>query len=383
MSHEAEAVLQAIDRWEEGGLIDPATATKLRTESEEAASAGTRRLSQYVLAATGGVILLIAGGVFLSWTWPLLGEAARTMVLGISAVGVLVLGVRFENSHRWLPVSYLMQTSALGLLLTAFIYSERAWSDTSAGGFVMGVLSLGVPIVLAPRSMRRSVVMPAVHLAMGLGFLAVFLDRATGLSGDAIVWVLDAVLLASALVLMRTVKSDLAGERHPWALNAFVMAMLAGFVLITITAIGPLSLDDEAVLPLDLWLGISVVLAVWGVRHDAEGLRREIFGRLLAYLLFLWIPFGFFTALETLDGPPELAVALVGGAGVIAFLYANRWGLRHLFGFAALAFICALWYWGWERGGAFGAVLALAATAGILFWLSGRSGEADAPDQMF
>jgi hypothetical protein len=161
------------------------------------------------------------------------------------------------------------------------------------------------------------------------------------------------------------------------------MAMLAGFVLITITAIGPLSLDDEAVLPLDLWLGISVVLAVWGVRHDAEGLRREIFGRLLAYLLFLWIPFGFFTALETLDGPPELAVALVGGAGVIAFLYANRWGLRHLFGFAALAFICALWYWGWERGGAFGAVLALAATAGILFWLSGRSGEADAPDQMF
>lgn len=383
MSFEVEAVLAAIDRWEEGGLIDPTTAAKLRNESEEAASVGTRRLSQYVLAGTAGVVLLIAGGVFLNWTWPLLGEAARTMVLGVTAVALLVLGVRLESSHRWLPVSYLMQTSALGLLLTTFIYSERAWSDMSPGGFVMGLLALGVPLVLAPRSMRRSVVMPAVHLATGLGFLAVFLDRATGLSGDSIVWVLDAVLLASSLVLMRTVRNDLAGERHPWALNAFVMAMLGGFVLISITAVGPLNLEDEAVLPLDLWLGISVVLAVWGIRHDAEGLRRDVFGRLLAYLLFLWIPFGFFTALETLNGPPELAVAMVGGMGVAAFLFANRWGLRHLLGFSALAFICALWYWGWERGGAFGAVLALVVTAGLLFWLSGRSGEADASGPMF
>ncbi|MSR37001.1 MAG: hypothetical protein EXR95_10250 [Gemmatimonadetes bacterium] len=39
-----------------------------------------------------------------------------------------------------------------------------------------------------------------------------------------------------------------------------------------------------------------------------------------------------------------------------------------------LALLSAAWYYGIERGGALGAVAALAATAALLFWLSARLG---------
>jgi len=380
MGSESDVILQAIDGWEEAGLVDGDTARKLRTATVEEASTGTRRLSQYVLAATGAVVLLIASGVFLDWAWPRLDGAARSVVLAAAGIAVVAAGVRLEGVRRWRPASYLMQTSGLGLLLAAFVYSEGAWSDLTPGGVVVGLLSLAVPIVLAPRAMRRSVVMPAVHLAMSLGFLAVFLDRATPLSDDGIVWALDAVLLASSLVLLRVLAHDPAGERHPWALNAFVMAMLAGFVLVWLTGLGPLNLDDATIWPLDAWLGLCVVLTLWGVRRGPPGLARESLGRVLAWLLFAWIGFGFYTALEALDGPAELPLLLVGGAGVAAFVYANASGFRSLMSAAALAFIVPLWYWAVDRGGALGAVAALAGTAGLLFWLSGRTGPADSPD---
>ena len=379
MSRESHHVFEAIDRWKDAGLIDDALADELRAETASEADAGTRRLSQYVLAATGGVVVLIAGGVFLDWAWPLLDRAARSLVLAAAGIAVLVAGVRIEGTRRWRPASYLMQTSGLALLLGAFIYSEGAWSDMSAGGMATGLLSLVVPIVLAPRAMRTGTVMPAVHLAMGLGFLAVFLDRATPLSGDAIVWVLDAVLLASTMVLLRMLANEPKDGSRPWVLNAFVMAMLAGFGLVATTALGPLDLSEDAIWPLDLWLGVTVALTLWGVRRGAPGLSREWLGRLLAWLLCVWIGFGFYTALEGLDGPAELPLVLVGGAGVAAFAYASGEGFRSLMAAAALAFIVPLWYWAVDRGGALGAVAALAATAGLLFWLSGRLGAADLP----
>jgi hypothetical protein len=377
MSKESNAVFEAIDRWEDAGLIDGDLARKLRSETEREADAGTRRLSQYLLAATGGAVVLIAGGVFLDWAWPLLDRAARSLVLAAAGVVLLAAGVRIEGTRRWRPASYLMQTSGLGLLLGAFIYSKGAWSDMSAGGIAVGVLSLVAPIVLAPRALRTGTVMPAVHLAMGLAFLAVFLDRATPLSDDAIIWLLDGVLLASALVLLRLMARDAGLERQPWVLNAFVMAMLAGFFLVGLTALGPLGLSDDAIWPLDVWLGLCVALTLWGVRRGVGGLSRTWLGRLLALLLLVWIGFGFYTALEPLDGPAELPLLLVGGAGVAAFAYASREGFRSLMAAAALAFIVPLWYWAVERGGALGAVAALAATAGLLFWLSGRMGSAD------
>lgn len=377
MSRDADAVFEAIERWERDRLIDADTARTLRREVEESAEVGTRRLAQYALAATAAAVTLIAGGVFLSWSWPLLGDPARVGVLAVAAVGLLLLGARVERGHRWLPVAYLMQTAALGLLLGAATYSKRAWEDFSPGGVIIGALALAVPVVLGPRTLRANTVMPAVHLAFALAFLAVFLDRATPLSPDAIVWVLDAALLGALLVLLRLLRDDPEGEEHPWVLNAFVTAMSAGFVLVGFTAVGPWALEEEAVLPLDLWLILAVALTVRALAADEFGHRRAWLAKLLSYQIVAWIPLGFFTALRVIDGPPEAAVLLVGGAGVAAFLYAQRRSLRPVIGSAALAFVSAVWYWGVERGGALGAVFALVLTAAALFWISGRTGEAD------
>jgi hypothetical protein len=215
---------------------------------------------------------------------------------------------------------------------------------------------------------------------MGLAFLAVFLDRAVHLSGDEIVWVLDAVLVAALLVLARTLTRHGGLERRPWMLNAFVTAMTAGFLLVAMTALGPLDLSDQAVWPLDAWLALAAALALWGLERRPDSVPRAQLGQLLGYLLLAWIVLGFVTALEALDGPPELPLLLVGGAGVAGFAYAHARSedvsLRTLMGTSALAFIAPIWYWGVERGGALGAVAALVVTAAVLFWMSGRLGPA-------
>ena len=381
MSRRRDALQSAIDRWETKGIIDAEIAAELRADVAAETGAETRRLSQYLVAATAGTVLLIASGVFLDWAWPLMGRGARSLLLAASGAAVVVLGVNMEGrTRRWLPAAYLLQTSGLALLLTSFVYSEQAWADATAGGLLAGLASLVVPIVLAPRAMRRNVVMPAVHFAFGLAFLAVFLDRAVHLSGDEIVWVLDAVLAAALLVLARMLAGEGGLERRPWALNAFATAMTAGFVLVATTALGPLDLSDQAVWPIDAWLALAAGLALWGIERGPDSVPRGQLGQLLAYLLLAWIVLGFVTALEALDGPPELPLLLVGGAGVVAFAYAHaRSGdasLRTLMGVSALAFIAPIWYWGVERGGALGAVAALVVTAAILFWMSGRVGPA-------
>ncbi len=371
MSQESRPVLEAIDRWEAGGLVAADLALSLREEVAERSSVGTVRLTQYLLASVAAVLVLIAAGVFLEWAWPLMATGLRSGVLAVAGVGMYVWGARMEGSGRWLPASLLMQTAGLGLLLGATLYDRHTYTGGPVG-IAWGVIALGVPIVLAPRSFRNSVVMPAVHLCFGLAFLAVFLDRAVGLDGDAIVWVLDGVLVISALGLVRTLRADPAGERHPWALNAFVAAVYAGFFMVLVTGLGPLDLEEASVYPLDFWLGMVVALSLWGIHRAPPDLRREWFGTQLAYAIAMWIPLGIYTATQALGGPTELALLLVGGAGVAGFAYAVHFRVRRVLSTSALAFVVAVWYWAVDRAGALGAVLALALTAAVLFRLSGR-----------
>lgn len=204
-----------------------------------------------------------------------------------------------------------------------------------------------------------------------------FLQRGLGMSGDEIAWALDCVLLAVTAFLVQLLSRDPSGDEHPWALNAFVSAVYAGFVLVCVTALGPLGMREDAVFALDLWLALVAWLTLWGIHQAPPGLRRDWFGRQLAFAVVAWIPLGFFTALVAMDGPPELAVMMVGGAGVAAFLYADRTGAWWVMAASALAFVSALWYWGVERAGALGAVMALGVTAALLFWLSGHWGGTD------
>ena len=367
----------AIDRWEAGGLIDVATAERLRHEESEHTRSGTRRMSQYVLAVTGAVVLVIAGGVFMDWAWPNLGDRSRTLILAAVGAVALLVGLALETARRWVPASLLVQTSGVVLVLSAYAYSERAWADLTPGGVVVGLAALVTPIALTAHAMRRSPFMPAVHMAAGLAFLALFLDRATPLSGDAIAWTLDGVLAAAIVVLVGLLRGDPDGDRHPWALNAFVTAMGAGFVLVAITAFETLSLSAEGFLALDVWLLLSVGVTLWGLHLAPPGLRRDWFERLLAWEVLAWIGLGLATVSETFDGPPELGVLLVGGASVAAFFHADRHGMRTVMAASALAFIVPLWWWAVERGGALGGVFALVATAALLFFASGRRGEAE------
>ena len=375
MSREADSVFGAIDRWERAGLIDGQLAGDLRVEVSGQATESTRNLAQYVLAVTGAAVLILAGGVFLEWAWPLMGIETRTALLAGMGVGVIVGGVSMESGERWRPAAYLMQTAGLVLLLVAFVYGKGAWQDQTLGGVLSGVVALVLPIVLAPRAMKRNVVMPAVHLAMSLAFLAVFLDRATGMSGESIVWILDGVLLVSIAGLIHLLLGDPDGERHPWALNAFVAALGAGFVLVGWTAFEVLSMSDDALLALDAWLALTAGLTLWGMHRAPAGLRRAWFGRFLAQLMFVWIVLGSLTVSATFNGEPELALLLVGGVGVLGFIHGDRHGIDALMGAGALAFIVPVWWWAVERGGALGGVAALLGTAALLFWASGRRGK--------
>jgi hypothetical protein len=202
--------------------------------------------------------------------------------------------------------------------------------------------------------------------------VAAFLDRATPLSPDATVWVLDGVLAVATLVLLGVLRSDPSGTRHPWALNGFVTTLYAAFVLIVLTAQGPLGLEERVIYPLDVWLALVVALTLWGIHRAPPGLRREWFGRQLAYAFLLWIPMGLFTVAEAMRAPPELALVVVGGVGVAGFPYALRYRARRVLITSSLTFIAGVWFWAQDRGGALGSVLVLAVMAAVLFRYSGR-----------
>ncbi|MEM7414102.1 MAG: hypothetical protein AAF389_01325 [Gemmatimonadota bacterium] len=372
MADHADQVHAAIDRWVGAGVIDVALSKRLKSEVRDHAAASTTRLSQYVLAFTGGVLLLFAGGVFLSWAWPYLGVEGQSVVLAVAGFAVIVGGVRLEAEERWRPASYLMQASGLGLLLAAYIHSESVWPDQSIPGFVVGIASLVTPIALTAHAMRRSVVMPAIHLAAGLAFLAIFLDRTTGMSFDEIVWCLDAVLVAAIVVLVRMLQSDPDLRQRPWALNAFVLAMGAGFVFVALTALGPFSMSEDALIPVDLWLAFSVALTLWGVHRAPAGLRRSWFQTLLAWEMLAWAILGCITVGATWNADPWLALILVGGVAVVGFMHADKHSFDALMTASSFAFIVPVWWWSVDTAGALGGVFALLATAGLLFWASGR-----------
>jgi len=374
MAQGGRQLLQAIARWQDKALISPELATRLRDEVDESAEAGTARLTQYIVAATGAVVLLIASGVFLDWAWPRMDEGTRTGFLFGVGLGVHLWGARLEVVRRWIPAALLMQTAGLGVLMAALIYSDQAWADMSTGGVAIGVASLLLPLVLAPRSFRANAVMPAVHLCFALGFLAVALDRATPLTGDQIVWVVDGFLAVAAGIMVWVLRGDPEGGRHPWALNAFVAAIYAGAVLVVITATGPMDLEAKAAYPLDAWWTMMVALTLWGIHRSPRGLRRGWFEDHLAYCVLLWIPLGFLTTLEALDWHMIWAMVFVSGMGVVGFAYALRYRLARMVITCAITFVVGVWAWAADRGGALGGVAGLALAAALLFWLSGKVG---------
>ena len=374
MSRVPTEVAAALERWERDGRLSTEQVRDLTAEAVAHAAKSGRSAFQYVVAATGGALVLIAAGVLGDWAWPRMGEEGRTLVLLVAGFIVHLLGLYVEGRDRWKPAGYLLQVAGLLVVLAACVYSEQPWPDMSVPATVIGAACLLLPLLLAYRAIGRDPFMPAVHVALGLAFLAVFLDRATPLSEDAIVWTLDGVLLVIALGLVLRLRRPTGGRAEEWALNAFVGALYAGLVLVMLTALGPLDLGKDAAWAFDAWLAVVTALTLWGIHAAPLALQRDWFGRQLAQCVLFAIPLAFYTTLETLDLPAEAAALTVGGIGGLAMAYALRLEERSVLVAGCLALLSAAWYYGVERGGALGVVAALVATAALLFWLSARLG---------
>ncbi len=378
MSIRQNAVLEAIERWTTASIIDQETADRLRSAESKHDLAATARISQYVLATSGAAVLLIAGGVFLEWAWPALDDVGRTITLAGTGVAVTAGGITLEVRGRWAPSSFALQLAGVGLLLTAYVWSERAWADQSLQATIFGGSALVAPAALVWRSIKsRNALLPGIHFAAGLGFLAIFLDRSTPLSGDSIIWVLDGVLLLATLILGRLLSAGPEYGGKDWALNAFITSMGAGFVLVTLTATGPLGMEDP-MLALDAWWALAVGLTVCGLAVETTPADRGGLQYLLALEVLGWIPLGMATARETLNQGPGLATLMVSGVAIAAYLYADRSGYTPVLAAAAIAFVLPIWAWAVEAGGATGGIAALTLTAGVLFWAAGRRGSAEA-----
>jgi hypothetical protein len=375
MAFRADAVEAALDRWESEGRLPPEKLTELRDEVREHTRRTSRRAVQYALASTGALILLLAAGVFGDWLWPRLDARGRSLALGAAALSVYFCGLLLGRGERKRAASYVLQTTGLLILLGTYSYSEVAWANTSVGGIVVGVLALATPLLAAPRSfLRKDPVMPAVHLALGLAFVATFLVRALGLEIDTVAWILDAILLVLTLLLAKALAGARDADEAEWALHAFVSALYAGFVLVTITGLGPLGLEENIVYPLDLWLLLIVALTLWGIHGAPPALQREWYERQLGLAVLAAIPLFMFTSMEVWDAPSEVTALLVAGMGALGLLYAIRLGARTTLLASCLAILAAAWQYGLERGGALGVVLALTASAALLFWVSTRVG---------
>tara|TARA_B100000405_G_scaffold25539_1_gene18562 strand:+ start:375 stop:1514 length:1140 start_codon:yes stop_codon:yes gene_type:complete len=372
------AVLEAIERWTTASIIDKETADRLRSAESKHELAAIARISQYVLATSGAAVLLIAGGVFLEWAWPALDDVGRTITLAVTGVAVTAGGITLEVRGRWAPSSFALQLAGVGLLLTAFVWSERAWADQSLHATIFGGSALVAPTALVWRSIKsRNALLPGIHFAAGLGFLAIFLDRSTPLSGDSIIWVLDGVLVLATMILGRLLSAGPEYGGKEWALNAFITSMGAGFVLVTLTATGPLGMEDP-MLAVDAWWALAIGLTVYGLAVETAPADRGGLQYLLALEVLGWIPLGIATARETLNRGPGLATLMVSGVAIAAYLYADRRGYTPVLTASAIAFVLPIWGWAVEAGGATGGIAALTLTAGVLFWAAGRRGSAEA-----
>lgn len=376
-----DPVETALDRWMREGLLDPSVAERLRMEAREHGRRSSRSLFQYLLAGTGGVVLLVAAAVFAGWVWPLVGDVGRSATLFLGGSLLVTLGQAMEWRRRWTAVSYAIQTAGLCLMLSGFLYSERVWADASVGGVLVGVACLVTPLVLAPLALRKSPVMPAVHLAFSFAFLFAFLDRATALDSETIVLVLDGWLaIAVVLLLGRIRRGSVRGDLREWELAGLVVSLYGGLVLVLLTGIGPLGMGEEAIWPLDAWMAVVLGVVLWGIHRAPPVLRRGWFEELLAASVLLAAIFTGISFGTALDASPEvvaLALAAVGG-GALAWAIGRESRSVGLAG--SLVLLADALVYGAERGDALGAFAALLATAALLFWISTRLGLAGEDD---
>lgn len=372
MARASSPALRALDRWESKGILDQEVAATLRAEVEEELKAESSRWAQFALAATGGAILIIAGATFLAWAWPEMGYAGQSAVLGIIGVLVVALGVRLLGHPRLMPVAYLLQLSGPFLLVMALAYSENAWADRTPGGVVAGILSLATPFMLVTLALRKDPVLGALQAAFSFLFFFLFLDRALGLGMETSLWVLDGLGLVGLAWLAYRLKDPGGPE---WILNTFFALLYASLLLVFFSGDLLWDLEEFVIVPADVWLLTVAGISLWALQEDIPvHLQRDWYERQLAYCILLAIPFGFITTLEAMRTGPDIAALVVAVVGSLGLWFSIPRGARSVLLASCLALLIAAWYYGAEKAGALGAVVALTLMAMVLFWVSSRLG---------
>jgi len=368
------AIHEAIDRWAEKGLVSDELAMRLRTEVRLGEEGRLRRVAQYAIATAGGLVLLLAGGIFVGRGWGDLGDAARTFLLAGIGLFLQLAGAGLERRQRVRPVGYLLQASGLVFLLIAYAYSDEVWKPSTPGALVVALLALATPVLSALRSLRQDPVMPSVNAALSYGFVAVALSR-LGMDADGIVWALDAVMIVSLLAFAAALRRS--GPDRPEAaaraLYGLVTSLFAGLILTGFTSVGPLDAGGNTIFALDLWLAVLLALALWAVHRAPPWLRRGWYDNLLASLVLVSAVFASIT-LHELDVDSDLVGLGAVAVGGIAIAYALKSGTRPVLLSACTAVVVGVWMFGISMGETVGALGSLAVTAALLFWVSARVG---------
>lgn len=379
MARRSKRVEAAITRWEAKGLVSPQQAAALRMEEEVQHAESARRWGQILVASLGAFALVLAAGLFAQRTWENLGEGARTALIVAAGAVTYVVGMVVFRRVVWRYSGMLLQTGGLGVVLFGLMYSTNAWPQGSVGAVGAGLVALALPAGLALWSFREGVIMAGIHTALSFGFLAVFLHRAFGLEFDAVVWFLDGAALASVGIFWAGIRRWPA-EYTDHALVSFAVSMWAGLVLALVTGLGPLEMEENAILAMDLWMVLIVAITLWGIHRSPSEFRRDAYETNLALSVAVGALLAMFTAGETWDLGAEGAAVAGAVVGALGMTYGLRRTSHQVLITGSLAVLLGTWVFAVDQAGALGGVGALVLSAAALFWISTRI-RAAAPEE--
>ncbi|MFG1690832.1 hypothetical protein ACGF5M_01545 [Gemmatimonadota bacterium] len=374
MSFRDGAVHSAIKRWAEKGIVSSEQAQTLHDETIEHGGEAGRRWSQFIVAGTGAVVLVIAAGTFLEWAWPLMGPGWQSCVLGLAGVGAYLVGVRLEGAGRWGPVGYFLQMAGPVTLLMALGYSGEAWPDGSPGGIAVGIIALAVPPITMVHAIRRNTLMPAVHAILGFIFLGMFLVRAMEITMENVVWILDGVLAVSFVLLAVGLARTRGEHGGDWLLHAFVACLFVGMVLVPMTAAIPLEMADDTAYPMDVGLAVIIALTLWGIHKAPPFLQRSWYSKQLVICVIAGTFLAMATTLGAMETTETVAALVMASVGAVSLWYSLAYGMRDVVMASCVSLIWTAWFYGVTESGALGVVGALTFTAVLLFWVSSRLG---------
>ena len=371
MARRSRAIEEALARWEAKGLLGSEEAERLRAEAQVAHRARTRRWGQLLVAILGAIALILAAGLFVERSWGALSWTARSLVLVVGGGAAWLLGWAVHRREGWQVPGVLLQGGGQFVILLGLSYSSNAWPAASPGAWAVGLAALVILVVLAPVSFHEGLLMSAIQTAIGILYLAVFLDRALDLDPDSIVWTLDAVVgLAILAQLLWMPRWD--EEARDRALMALATSLWVGLVVVGITGFGPLDGSTSGVVAMDVWLALIAGLTLWGIHQAPHELKRDAYESNLA----ICVAVGGFLAMYTFGETFDLDSAGVGISGVLVGALGMAYGLNQgatqvLLAGSGIA-LFATWVFALGQAGALGGVVALLVSAAALFWLSTR-----------